>query len=34
MRIVSANDLDSTSALFGEVRSRLSDRGYNMEMTD
>ena len=34
MRIVSANDLDTTSALFGEVRSLLSDRGYNMEMTD
>jgi hypothetical protein len=34
MRIVSANDLASTSALFDEMRSRLSDRGYNMEMAD
>jgi hypothetical protein len=34
MRIVSANDLASTSALFAEVRSRLSDIGYNAAMTD
>jgi hypothetical protein len=34
MRIASANDLASTSALFAEVRSRLSERGYKVEMTD
>ena len=33
MRIASANDLASTSALFAEVRSRLSDRSYTVEMT-
>ena len=34
MRIASANDLASTFALFAEVRSRLGDRGYKVEMTD